>query len=419
MTMENSFELSLEALKPEVRLLWYCARTQINAANAERIVTLLRGDIDWHDLLQMAFYHDVAPLLYRNLESIAPGAMPEMVRTEFKKQIQVNIQGNLFLTKQLLDLLSLFNQHGIQVIPYKGAVLAASLYHDLALRPFDDLDILVHERDVLQAVDLLVSCGYEVIRPPSLAQTNKHFRSFWVNQMVKRSPWSYQVILWNPDRPGLVELHWRTIAKYVFPRNPKELWENLGPTKLGGVDVFSFAPENLLWFLCLHGAKHQWKRLRWICDIAELVREYPDLNWEQTISHAERLGVERRLYLGLFLANRILEMPLSSEIEKKIYTVPFLGNLARQIIDRFFDDPSENVGPGRMSVLVFHLRVIDRIVDRGWYCLGFLKSLGHAIAAERGSMRSFSFLSWIFGLFDLGKRFGRNRLRRLLKIDSK
>jgi hypothetical protein len=379
MTMENSFELSLDALKPEVRLLWYCARTQINAANAERIVTLLRGDIDWHHLLQMAFYHEVAPLLYRNLESIAPGAMPEMVRTELKKLMQVNIQGNLFLTKQLLDLLSLFSQHGIQVIPYKGAVLAASLYHDLALRPFDDLDILVHERDFLQAVDLLVSCGYEVIKPPSLSQTNKNFRSVRINQMVKRSAWSSQVILWNPDRPGLVELHWRTVAKYVFPRNLKELWENLGPTKLGGVDVFSFAPENLLWFLCLHGTKHEWKQLRWICDIAELVREYPDLNWAQTISQAERLGVERRLYLGLFLANRILEMPLSSEIEKKIQTVPFVRNLARQIIDRFFDASRENVGLGLISALVFHLKVIDRIVDRAWYCLGFLKVLGRRL----------------------------------------
>jgi hypothetical protein len=398
MTMENSFELSLEALKPEMRLLLCCARTQINAANAERMVKLLRGNIDWHDLLQMAFSHEVAPLLYRNLESIAPGVMPEMVRTELKKQIQVDMQGNLFLTKQLLDLLSLFNQHGIQVIPYKGAVLAASLYHDLALRPFGDLDILVHERDILQAVDVLVSCGYEVIRPTSLSQTNKNYRSFWINQMVKRSPWSYQVILWNPDRQGLIELHWRTIPKYVFPRNPKELWENLRPINVGGVDVFSFAPENLLWFLCLHGAKHQWKRLRWICDIAELVREYPDLNWEQTISHAEGLGMERRLYLGLLLANRLLEMPLSSEIEEKIQTAPFVRNLARQIIARFFDDSSEDVGSGRLSVLAFHLKVIDRIVDRVWYCLGFFKGLG---------------------LFELRKAFGSNPLRRLQKIESR
>jgi hypothetical protein len=396
--MTTPFEMFSTSLKPEARLLFYCARTQINAADAERIVTLLRGDIDWHDLLQMALYHEVAPLLYRNLESIAPGAMPETVRMEFKKQIQVDMQGNLFLTKQLLDLLSLFNQHGIQVIPYKGAVLAASLYHDLALRPFGDLDILVHERDILQAVDLLVSCGYEVIRPPSLTKTNKNLRSFWINQMVKRSPWSYQVILWNPDRQGLVELHWRTIPKYVFPTNPKELWENLRPTKLGSVDVFSFAPENLLWFLCLHGAKHQWKRLRWICDIAELVREYPDLNWKQTISHAERLGMERRLYLGLFLANRLLDMPLSSEIERKIQTVPFVSNLARQIIDRFFDDASENASPGRASVLIFHLKVIDRIVDRVWYCLGFFKGLG---------------------LFELRKAFGSNPLRRLQKVESK
>ena len=54
------------------------------------------------------------------------------------------------------------------MIPYKGPVLSTSIYHDLALRSFGDLDILVHEHEVLRVLDLLVSYGYEIIRPNSV-----------------------------------------------------------------------------------------------------------------------------------------------------------------------------------------------------------------------------------------------------------
>jgi hypothetical protein len=49
---------------------------------------------------------------------------------------------------------------GIPAIPYKGPVLAASLYEDLAVRPFSDLDILIKRKDVLKAMDLMTSLGY-------------------------------------------------------------------------------------------------------------------------------------------------------------------------------------------------------------------------------------------------------------------
>ena len=118
--MPKPFRFSSTDLSHEAQLLLCCARTQVGAANAERIIALLQEDIDWDFLLQLAFNHKLAPLLYRNLEAICPHNIPASARTELREQIQVDIEGNLFLTKELLYLLALFNQHGLQMVPYKG-----------------------------------------------------------------------------------------------------------------------------------------------------------------------------------------------------------------------------------------------------------------------------------------------------------
>jgi hypothetical protein len=358
-------------LHPEEQLLLCCARTQMDASHAEQIATLLQDGIDWSYLLQVAFRHNVAPLLFRSLEAVAPAAVPEAVRAELKEQIQVNIQGNLFLTKELLNLLTLFERQRIPVIPYKGPVLAAAVYGDLGLRPSNDLDILVHERDILPAMDLLVSHGYQMIRPSSIAQLEKSLQASRINQLIQNSLWAYQLIFSHPERQGIVELHWRIMPKYVFPNSPGRLWENLRPVTLGGATVFTFAPENLLWFLCIHGAKHQWKRLGWLCDIAELIRAYPNLNWDQVLAQAMKLGIERRLYLGLLLVSCMLRTPLPAGVENRIHSTPQMTTLAQQVIEKVFDGSEPATRFPYLERFVFQLRAMDHISDRGRYLLRF------------------------------------------------
>jgi hypothetical protein len=370
--MVEQYEFSGIDLRPEAKLLLYCARTQVEAANVEKVIQLLQKfNLDWGDLIKLTIRHNLAPLFYRSLDAIAPAAIPEPARAEFKKQIQKNVQGNLFLTKELRLLLSRFDQHGIPAIPYKGPVLVSAVYANLSLRPFNDLDVLVHERDVLQAMDLLLSCGYQLIRPRIVAEAGKKLQPLLVGQLIENSPWAYQLVFWNPEGQGVVELHWRITPKYIFPNNPEQLWENLKQVDLGGVTILSFSPENLLWFLCVHATKHQWKRLSWLCDIAELIRAFPHLNWEQVAAQAVRLGVERRLYLGLFLANRLLEAPLPKAIETKIHTTPHVKALAQQVVQRVFEGAEQPVRFPYLERFAFQLKAMDRMVDRGRYLWRF------------------------------------------------
>jgi len=391
--MENSFELSLDALKPEVRLLLCCARMQIDANTAGQINALLKERIDWDALVRLAFDHDVAALLYRTLESVTPSAMPPAVRADLKRQMQVDVQGNLSLTKELLRVKALFDEERIAMIPYKGPVLATSVYRDLAARPYTDLDILTHANDIPQAVELLTSKGYQIIRPKSLTQARKSLQALWLQQLVKHSPWAYQIVLWHPDLETMVEIHWRVMSKYIFSSNAELLWEDLQPVSLAGSSVHTLSPENLLWFLCVHASKHQWERLRWLCDIAELIRAHPDLNWNKVIEQAVHLKIQRRLYIGLLLANRLLEASLPAAIEEEIHRIPQLKTLAQHAIDGLFEEQKEKKRFLNIPELRFQLNSMDHLTDRFRYFLRYFNDLETVVTIERKLVKPFSFLS--------------------------
>jgi hypothetical protein len=391
--MENSFELSLGELKPEVRLLLCCARIQIDADTTEQIKALLNERIDWDALLQLAFDHDVAVLLYRTLEAVCPSGIPPAVRADLKRQIQVDVQGNLSLTKELLRVKAVFAEERIEMIPYKGPALAASVYRDLGARPFTDLDILIHANDIPHAVELLTSIGYQVIRPKSLTQARKSLQALWLRQLVKHSPWAYQIVLWHPALETMVEIHWRVMSKYIFPSNADQLWEDLQPISVAGSRVHSLSPENLLWFLCVHASKHQWERLRWLCDIAELIRANPDLNWSKVIEQTAHLKIQRRLYIGLLLASRLLGAPIPAAIEEKINRTPPLKALAGHAIEDLFEEEKETERVLDIPELRFQLGSMDRLTDRFRYFLRYFNDLETAVTTEWKLGKRFSVIS--------------------------
>ena len=51
---------------------------------------------------------------------------------------------------------------------------------------------------------------------------------------------------------------------------------------------FMPAPEDLLRLLVLHGGKHVWERIAWLADVADLLRQHPDLDHAVVAQTARR-----------------------------------------------------------------------------------------------------------------------------------
>jgi hypothetical protein len=114
------------------------------------------------------------------------------------------------------------------------------------------------------------------------------------------------------------------------------------------------APESQLLFLCIHGSKHLWVTLKWICDVARLVEVSPQMNLEATVEQARRLGIERAVLLGLLLSAELLDTRLPSEVQRQIQSDVIVKRHAAQVMRRLFERRPE---PASLELTLFNARM--------------------------------------------------------------
>ena len=340
--------------RPETELLLTSARAHQGLEKTDRVVVLLQKEMDWVYLKEMALRHGLMPILYQYLKSHAPNSIPRSILTQFRDHSLSSASRSLVMTEELLSLLELFKAEGISPIPYKGPVLAASLYKDLAIRPFSDLDILVKSKDLSKAMDLMTSQGYRPHFQLTRAQIAAFLKSKYEFPLTHKNGWL------------TVELKWNLVEDFFsFPLDQEDLWKRLQPIPLNGKEVLTFSPEDLLIVLCMHGATHLWSSLIWICDIAQLIDAHKDLNWESVLRQARRLRSERMLYLGLSLSARLLHASLPEEVEHFIEADSVVKKLSEEVMLHLFvrsDDP-----PVLWESALFHLRARECLRDKLLY----------------------------------------------------
>lgn len=263
-------------------LLIECARARPGWEALRRIVA---DGVDWPAIAQQAGRHGLAPLVYWNLNQACPDAVPDTLRTRFHE----NAGRNLLLTAELIRLLDLFALAGIPVVPFKGPALAWSLYETPALRETGDLDVLVLPRDLDRAIALFERHGY---RPLFSCTDTRFFAS------------GRELPLEREDGQVTVDLHWGLLPR-CFPLDAGAFFERLAPVTIAGRQVRTFCPEDLLLFLCVHGSKHGWTSLAWLCDVARLLDRLA-VNWHDVLACAQAGHVSRCLSLGLSLARDLL-----------------------------------------------------------------------------------------------------------------
>lgn len=284
----------IDGTAPELELLFCSACLNPDATIQQRIRELVSGGIDWAAFRALANRHRLTPLVYQQFSRI----VPEVLNLPGAKTIAIEARAiairNLYLTQELTSILATFDSAGISAIPIKGPVLAVLAFGDLSWRQFGDLDILVRPPDLAQARALLEARGYR----PERSWTPSEEAAYILSEH------SFQYLRdWDG---AVVELHWRLQDRYLsFPITVEELWNGASKSTLFGYPVLCISREHLVLFLCMHGAKHYWERLEWICCLAALIKLSPNLNWVALMEHARRLRGVRMVELALRLAHAV------------------------------------------------------------------------------------------------------------------
>jgi len=335
-----------------VALLLCCVRKTA----APRLRELAAGEVDWEYVFQLARRHSIVPLVYVQLQKHASDLVPQQFLNKLKKHYFENSARNTLLTAELCRLIKLFRNEGIDAIPYKGPVLALFAYGDIALRRFVDLDLIVKKSDVLKAREILLKEDYTPSKSLSLDQ----------QEMLLRTQHNIQFS--RDNHRLIIELHWE-VAPHLFAStvNGERLWQDLITLDLNGTPVKTFSAEDLLFSLCVHGSRHLWERLAWICDIAELIKRQP-LNWTALLERAAIADSERMFLLGVHLAQRLLDAPVPTEIKQRCDADQRLSSLADNIIEHLFNGPTHVPATSR-EIFKYNIGVRKTLSARARYLL--------------------------------------------------
>lgn len=326
----------------EQQLLLLCARSG-PAAVATDIQALIddecSGGVDWIRFAESAADHRVLPLIHRTLKRTCADRVPAPVMQAIERQCAAIGTRNLHLTGELKRLIGRFAARGIPVIAFKGPLLAVDLYGGLAGRPFHDLDLLVKPADYTAGMDLLRCEGYE-----------------------PGDDWGYECSWIRGSDAVRVDLH-RGLAHAAlpFPIDFDRLYGRLEQRTGMLAGVGFLGPADTLIMLCVQLAKDasgESLRLAKLCDIAELLRARPEMDWRAVHEESRRLGCERVVAFALLCARELLGAPAPAFSHAGFDE----AGLMKHVRARLFCAGTS--GDSQLTFEQFHAKVRERWRDR-------------------------------------------------------
>jgi hypothetical protein len=286
---------------------------------------------NWQCLVEACDYHQVSPIVFHRLQSrsdliVSPEVL-EQLRARFYRISAYNHR----LAVLLGEIVGQFEQHKIPSLALKGPAVALAAYGDLSLRQYEDIDVMVRVDDLPKAVELLFRRGFQ----PARGHAHRY-------ENVKLY---HEVTLVSSDQSCSVDLHWQLAPPYAraFGPNPEEIWSRATKLRLPGGDVPVLCREDLFLALCQHGTRHRWWQLKWLFDVAELLRKSETLDWSR-IDKVMRMSPMALppASLAALLARDLLGIQVPADVAKILEPGQRIRAVADAIRDEFLKEGQTN-----------------------------------------------------------------------------
>ncbi len=337
------------SFKNEWSALLECASP---AHNRQRLAGLLQS-VDWARLFVLAEEHGVVGHLAAGVRGFEENLVPPEIRQALVDRQRAQIFFSLRLTAELFCILDRFTSAGIGALVVKGPALAVQAYGDPAMRSYGDLDLLVRQRDIRRATELMSAAGFTPAVPLSAIDAGK-------------IPGQY--LFSKPDSRLIVELHNDCTLRYFPRRLPLEkFFARQIRVRLDAHEAPALAVEDELVLICIHGAKHLWERLMWIADVAALVSRQAGIDWERVADSAQAVGAERMLHTGLRLASDLLRTKLPENVQALVQADVVAARLAEQTCKWL--PASGYAPPGLFERALFRMRMRGGLIAAPAYLL--------------------------------------------------
>lgn len=272
--------------------------------------------IDQKHLFDLLCYHQIRPVF---LAYIHENDMEFKFKQTLTRDCQHISLANMMCAQELVRVTKLLTAADITTYAYKGSVWADWLYGNVGQREFGDIDLLITREDFSQAIEVLANeAGYVADDYRKyLLETPKTRRQFF------RTDYHVPMLREVDDSVNVLEAHWEIAYPRLLFTFPSNEWGRYSETySLLGKELNVFQKEyQFLMLLVHHGGKEQWKKMKYMADLAAYMFRYGHLtDWEKVAALAREKGIYKLVTwsLGIF---RGLGVPWKQEWPQQIAPV--------------------------------------------------------------------------------------------------
>jgi len=286
----------------EKEFLLISSKKELSTIDKQRLKGIIKQAVNWDQIIILALYNNIAPIIYRNLSQFDSELVPEETRETLKSYYTKSFLRTAPIFSDISKLLKEFNALNLKVIVLKGGSLAEQLYQDFSLRPMKDVDILVRKDDWPQIKSTLSKFNFKGIKDPLELDL---LAGISIDQQI-----AYE----NKNQTK-IEFKFNLFVLDFPDFNTEDYWQDCIKIKVGGIDTYSLSLENQIVYLSSRMISCGFRNLLWFCDLRELINTYREkINWKKIIIEAKEKKVAVALYSSLLILNKELDVDIPQEV---------------------------------------------------------------------------------------------------------
>ena len=294
--------------------------------------------VDWSRFARLLTHNRMSVLAAPILESIKT-SIPQDAQKLLNEQTEKYNRSATKLGQSLVSYLQSSNSLGIETIVLKGLWLCEKIYNNSAMRPGGDIDILVRKHKVDACLDLLEEQGI-----------GQYWHNLLHDDYFTRHHLHQQRC--TPDLNIWFEIHWALDHPYtLLTVDYESIFARAKPSTLLGAPIQEMSLPDLLLSLAIHLVKHAVYlpslveredlpriiladgMLMYYLDIAEVIKQNNDIDWDLTIQLAREWGAVDILGSVLLTCKRYFDAPVPDEV---LSALPVAGpwNITKKLMAR-------------------------------------------------------------------------------------
>lgn len=297
-----------QAFSPEFAFAAACCAWPRTPARLEAIRRLAAAVRDW-TLCQKLVSHHRIPGLVADGVAAAGAVVPPEVAAELNAARGAVARLGLFQSLECARLQMGFDAAGIPMRVLKGPALEWLAYGRLGLKRSRDIDLYVPEARVEDALTLASQLGYALIEP--YASSSAAQRRFFIRH-------AREFTLIRRAGGGVIEIGWHLSDISGEPRGGDEFGEGQAVALRGAGTVRTLIDADLFRYLCQHGARHAWFRLKWLADLNAWLGRFDEAALRRFYLEAVSEGCGPCAAQALLLCQQIFALPLSEDFSSAL-----------------------------------------------------------------------------------------------------